>query len=78
MQLLDYFHGLACLPSLNTEVPPDAAGEGDDAIQFVPDAETVGRLAELPCCPVGAKRDGLAEGPRVARDACGTCENQKQ
>lgn len=29
-----YFHGLGCRASLKTEVPPDAAGdgEGDDAM----------------------------------------------
>jgi len=27
-----YFQGLGCRASLKTEVPPDAAGEGDDAM----------------------------------------------
>lgn len=44
-------------------MPPDAAGEGEEATKFVPDKEIGGRFEGCPCCPGGAKREGLAVTP---------------
>ncbi|KAF7806140.1 uncharacterized protein G2W53_038301 [Senna tora] len=41
-------HCIWCRTSLKTEVPPDAAGEGDDAMYPVPDRDTEGGFIALP------------------------------
>lgn len=43
------------------EVPVDAAGDGVEAVNCIPEMERGGRFAGSPCPAVGAKRDGLAE-----------------